>query len=309
MAARISLDISESEINGPFPTADAVSAVGAETLIAMASTGGVFWADHGKQYYYAFQEVQPHHKLNVPWVYTPPKTLDECSVQYGRVKIWNYEKRCIIIDTFSKEVYMSPTLVDAFEIAVAIVHYFPDDRYLPEAVNGRVVVLPKLSPTKADYQPVIGLEQRGVWSDNGKATISLERTISITLSDAISILFGDRPSQKFLADIATTFPQALVACYGPPMICYDKQTTLLSVAQSISSLAHTLHIPVSDAIESFARNATVGKYSIVGGWGYRMLRDVVPDQAKIAAIDLALAHATSPEITKATVAMMFTEPS
>jgi len=301
---RVELSLATDEINGPFPTADAVSAVGADTLSLMSKTGGIFWADHSKQSYYSFGEINSNYAVNTPWTYKIAHPKDECSVQYGRVKIMQYDSACLILDCFTRENYVSRTLQQAFEIAVYVVHFYPDDRVLPDVDDGKVVILPKVHPTKADFQPVVALEQGGVWVDNSKVPVSLDRTVTVTLADAVSLLYGEKPSIKLLADIAMTYPQALVATYGSPLICYNRDTTILSVAQSITSLALTLGINPHDAFDTFSKNKSVGSYAIVGGWGYNMMMQVYPDMNQVAAIDLALAYSSSPEITRATVDLL-----
>lgn len=301
MAQRLMLD-ADQEINGPFPTIDAVAAVGYENVMNLAKTGGIFWADHSKRTYYAFQEVTPKHAKNVSWVYSIPNPLDQASVQYGRVKIMRYENHCLVVDSFSKEVYYAPTLMDSFDIAVSVVHFFPNSRMLPELAYDRRLLEHPPDVKRADFQALTSQEQMMVWADDGKAPVSLQRTVSLSLSDAISILMGDRPSDKLMADIAMTYPQALVATYGPALVCYDPKGTQLTVAQSITSLSLAQDITPREGFDGFASNYTVGKYRIVSGWGYRLMLEVMPDINAVAVIDLALAHASSPEIAKATVA-------
>lgn len=305
---RVELPLDRVSINGPFPTADAVANVGADTVMAMAQCGSIFWADHSKQYYWAFQEVMPHHARNTPWYYKVPHPLDECSVQYGRVKISSYEEVHLILDVFSKEVYASMDLGSAFDIAVGIVHFFPNERMLPEIIDGRVMVLPHLTRVNAGLQPLTALEENGVFV--GKVPTSNSRVINLTLADAVSILCGERPSPKLMGDIAMTYPQALVATYGTPIICYDRQTTILAVAQSLSLLGLAQGIEPPESYRKFGECLMVGKYQVVSGWGYKMMVDALPDLNKVAAIDLALAHSSSPEHVRAvTDAMALDVPS
>lgn len=292
----------DEDVYGPFPTVDAVAAVGAEQVERLAKTGGIFWADHSKRAYYAFQEVQPQHAANVGWQYSIPHPLDKASVQYGRVKITRYEHCCLVLDVFSREVYYAPTLVDAFEIAVSVVHFFPNSRAMPELEYGTTLKVPATEAQRADFQALTSHEQNYVWVESDKVPVSMDRTISLSLADAISILHGDRPSVKFMADVAMTYPQALMATYGAALVCFDPKGTQLCIAQSITSLSQAQGINPRQAFDTFAVNRMVGKYKIVAGWGYRMMEDVMPDINMVAAIDLALAQSSSPEITRATLA-------
>lgn len=294
----VSLD---TQVYGPFPTVDAVAAVGRDMVERFSKTGGIFWADHSKRAYYAFQEVQSRHANNVSWHYVTAHSRDEASVQYGRVKIMRYDKCCIVIDSFSREMYYAPMLIDAFELAVSIVHFFPNSRAMPDLAPNTMMADPIIVPQRADFQALVSHEQNYIWVESDKVPVSMDRTISLSLADAISLLYGDRPSARFMADVAMTYPQALVMTYGAPLVCYDPKGTQLAVAQSITSLALTLEISPRDAFDSFAANRMVGKYKIVAGWGYRMMEKVMPDINMVAAIDLALAQSSSPEITKATL--------
>lgn len=308
MATRIELPLDRPSVNGPFPTVDAVANVGYETVEAMGRSGSLFWADHSKQYYWSFQEIMPHHANNTPWYYTIPKATDTCSVQYGRVKISSYEDIHLILDTFTKDVYASTDLGTAFDIAVGVVHFFPNLRVIPDYVNGRRTVLPKMTNTSAGFHPLTALEENGVWE--GKVPTSNKRSIDLTLADAVSILNGERPSAKLMGDIAMTYPQALVATYGVPIICYDRSSTILAVAQSLSLLGLAQDIEPPESYRTFAESQTVGKYRIVSGWGYKMMVDALPNLNQVAAIDLALAHSSSPEHVRAiTDAMALEVPS
>lgn len=289
------------EVFGPFPTADAVAAVGHDMVHRLVKTGGIFWADHSKRAYFAFQEVRECHAKNVSWQYSIPLPTDKASVHYGRVKIMHYEQCCLVLDTFSREVYYAPTLVDAFEIAVSIAHFFPNSRSMPELEPGMTMDITPAEPQRADFQALTSHEQNYVWVESDKVPVSLDRTVSLSLADAISILYGERPSQKFLADVAMTYPQALVATYGAALVCFDPKSTQLAVAQSITSLSQAVGIPASEAFASFADKRMVGRYKIVAGWGYRMMEEAMPDINMVAAIDLALAQSSSPEITRATL--------
>lgn len=297
---RIQLGIDTHEISGPFPTADAAAQVGIDHMIYLCKSGSIFWADHSKQYYYAYQEVNGRHAVNTPWYYEVANPFDECSAQYGRVRIYRYEKCVVIIDSFSRERYISRSLPDAFEIAVMIVHYYPDERVVPDVELGYRAVLPKMLPTQADMDTSVSHGNIRVY-DNGKGREQLERLIPITMADAISIIMGDRPSAAFMAELCSTFPQALIAAYGAPLIVYCAETTAISVAQSISSLATAQGIETKDAIQSYVKDKSVGKYTIVGGWGYRMLEQYGTDDNLVALVDIALTHAGSPEIARATL--------
>lgn len=308
MASRIELPLDRPSISGPFSTVDAVANVGYETVETMGRSGSLFWADHSKQYYWAFQEIMPQHANNTPWYYNIPKAMDICSVQYGRVKISSYEHIHLVLDTFTKDVYAALDLGSAFDIAVGVVHFFPNLRVMPEIVNGRKVLLPRTTNTSAGLHPLSALEENGIWS--GKVPTSNQRSITLTLADAVSILNGERPSGKLMGDIAMTYPQALVATYGVPIVCYDKTSTILAVAQSLSLLGLAQDIEPPETYRTFAESRNVGKYKIVSGWGYKMMADALPDTNMVAAIDLALAHSSSPEHVRAvTDAMALDVPS
>lgn len=296
MARRLRIRADEV-VNGPFITVDAVNAVGHENVMNLSKIGGIFWGDHSKRTYYAFQEVTRRHAKNVSWVYDIPNPLEKASVQYGRVKIMRYDKCCLLIDSFTKEIYYAPTLMDAFDIAVSIIHFFPNSRRPPDVPIGRRLLEHPPDIKRVDFQPPALNEVIPDYSQ----LVSTQRTIELSLSDAISILMGDPPSQKFLADVAMTYPQALVATFGPALVCYDPKGTQLTVAQSITSLSLAQNITPREGFDGFAKDYTVGKYRIVSGWGYRMMLDVMPNINTVAVIDLALSHSSSPEITKATM--------
>jgi hypothetical protein len=270
---RIRLGLEEHELNGPFSTVDAVAAVGMEQMKYLNTSGSIFWSDHSKRYYYAYQEVNARHVVNAPWYYEIANPLDECSAQYGRVRIYRYDTCVLIVDSFTRETYISKSLPDAFEIAVMLVHYFPDERVMPDVELGYKAVLPKMLPTQADM-------------DN-----------SVSYGDVM----GDKPGAAFMAELCNTFPQALIAAYGAPLVVYCAESTAISVAQSIGSLAVIQGIDSKDAIESYANNRKVGRYTVVGGWGYRMLEQYGKDANLVALVDIALAHAGSPEIARATL--------
>lgn len=295
--SRVELDLLSDGVNGPFSTVDAVAAVGYEHLIKLNASGSIFWADHSKLYYYSYQEINSHHSVNTPWYYKISNPLDECSAQYGRVRIFKYESCIIAIDSFSRESYLSRNLQHAFENAVNIVHYFPDERMVPDVELGYTAVLPKMLPTQADVVDL--MPQVQVYNDHGKARVAMDKEVRITLADAISIIMGDCPSVEFIARLCDQFPQALVASYGAPLIAYDKVTTALSVAQSIHSLALVQNIDPSTAIKTYVDESKVGRYSIVGGWGFNLLQQHGVDYNSAALVDIALAHSSSPEITRA----------
>ena len=297
---RIRLGLEEHELNGPFSTVDAVAAVGMEQMKYLNTSGSIFWSDHSKRYYYGYQEVNDRHVVNAPWFYEVANPLDECSAQYGRARIYRYETCVLIVDSFTRETYISKSLPDAFEIAVMLVHYFPDERVVPDVELGYKAVLPKMLPTQADMDTSVSQGSVRVY-DNGKRREQLERLIPSTMADAVSIIMGDRPSAAFMAELCNTFPQALVTAYGAPLIVYCTESTAISVAQSIGSLAVIQGIDSKDAIESYVSNRKVGRYTVVGGWGYRMLEQYGKDANLVALVDIALAHAGSPEIARATL--------
>lgn len=297
---RVQLGIDRDQINGPFITAEAVNAVGWEHMLYLNKSGSIFWYGHSKQYYCAYQEIRKAHAKNAPWYYEVANPLDECSAQYGRIRIYQYERFVVAVDSFTRETYISHSLAEAFETAVMIAHYFPDERVVPDVDLGYKAVTPKITPTQIDASSIAAMGDVRVY-DDGKSRLSLERAVSLTLGDAISIIMGDRPSSEFLSYLCDTFPEALVSAYGVPLIVYCKETTIVSVAQSLSSLAMIQGISVADAIASYVDSHKVGKYTVVGGWGYRILQEYGKDVNSVALVDLALAHSGSPEIARATI--------
>lgn len=301
---RVELSIERDEINGPFSTVDAVAAVGYDRLVKYNKSGSIFWSDHSKMYYYSYQQITNTHSINTPWYYQLAHPLDECSVQYGRVRIFKYEPCIIVMDSFSREVYLAHTLQRAFENAVNIVHYYPDERMIPDVELGYTAVLPKMLPTQADFVDTLPQTQVRAYNDNGKVRMATEKDITIDVADAISIIMHDRPSTEFLARLCSKFPQALIAAYGSPLIAYDPENTAIQVAQSIQSLASVQNIDPPEAVRTYTDNGTVGKYAIVGGWGYNLLKQYGKDYESVAIVDIALAHSSSPEITRATMSSL-----
>lgn len=301
---RVELNINDDAISGPFSTVDAVSSVGFEMLTKLSKSGSIFWSDHSKRYYYGFQEISPRHAVNTPWYYGMPNPLDQCDVQYGRVRIYRYAQCLITLDSFSREAYLSHTMQHAFETATYIVHYFPDERMVPDVGYGYAPVLPKMLPTQADAISQYPQAHVRSYSDNGRVHVSTEKDITICLADAISLIMGDAPSTEFMARLCSKFPQALMAAYGPSLIAYDKDTTALSVAQSIQSLASIQSIEPPEAIRTYVDEGKVGRYTIVGGWGFNLLQQHGKDYQSAAIVDLALAHSGSPEVTRATMSSL-----
>lgn len=298
---RTRLSLETDQLSGPFITASAVSEVGWEQMMYLNKSGSIFWYGHSKQYYCAYQEIRKTHTVNAPWYYEVANPLDECSAQYGRIRIYKYDRFVILIDSFTRELYTNTTLADAFETAVMIAHYFPDERVVPNVELGYKAVLPKMMPTQADFDPSAPYGDLRFYDDN-KMRIALDRQVTIGLGDAISIITGDRPSNAFLAHLSSTFPQALIAAYGPSLITYCRDTTAIAVAQSISSLSEVEGVELDAAIESYADAHKVGRYSIVGGWGHKILQEYGADTTAIAMVDLALTHAGSPEVARAMIA-------
>jgi hypothetical protein len=175
---------------------------------------------------------------------------------------------------------------------------------VPDIELGYTAVLPKQMPTQADLEPSFGGGMVTVYNDGDKAPISVLRDIKIGLPDAISIIMGDRPSEEFMAMLCNTFPSALVTAYGSPLVAYDKDATTLSVARSISSLAMVQDIDPANAIATYLVDGKVGKYTVVGGWGYDILQQYGKDYNSIALIDIALAHSGSPEVTRASISSL-----
>jgi hypothetical protein len=307
MHKRVSLSLDEDVIAGPFSTVDGVSAVGIEMMSNLCKCGAIFWADHSKMYYYSFQELQPTHANGTPWYYITQSPYEECSAQYGRVRMFKYQECIVLVDSFSREMYLTRDIDHAWEIAVNIVHYFPDERVTPDVALGYAAVLPKLTPTQADLESYAPHGKIVVYEEGGKAPMAKDRQITISLPDAISIIMGDRPSDKFMAMLCNTFPQALMSTYGAALIAYDKNTTTLSVARSITSLALVQEINPAEAVQSYLDSGIIGRYAVVGGWGDKILRAHGKDYNSVALIDIALAHSGSPEVTKASIASLLSQ--
>jgi hypothetical protein len=180
-----------------------------------------------------------------------------------------------------------------------VVHYYPDERVVPDIELGYTAILPKPLPTQADIPAWEPHSMVRVYSDNDKAPIAIDRDVRMSVADAIDIITGAKPSTAFMAKLCSTFPQALIAAYGAPLVVYDKSSTAISVAQCLSSLAAVQSIYPNDGIATYIKNDTVGKYTVVGGWAYDMLAEHKDSMHKVWAIDLALAHSSSPEIAKA----------
>lgn len=302
---RVSLDTVEDPINGPFSSIDAAATIGSEALINFSKLGMVFWSDHTKQGYYSFQEIQTHHKDSTTWVYSLPNLDLEASAHYGRIKIYKYGARFLVKDTFTTEYYMAMSLRHAFEISVMVVHFFPNERVIPDIQDGKAPSLPKCYPTQADYGIASGGELNTVWVESDKAPVSTSRSVNISLADAISIIHGDRPSIKLLADLCSTYPAALIAAHGAPLVVFNTKTTVVAVAQSIATLALTNSILSVDAIDNFVNDKLIADYRIVGGWGYDYLQQVRHDRNAVAMVDLALSQSSSPSMLEINIQKLF----
>jgi hypothetical protein len=302
---RVKLDIADDPVHGPFSTVDAMAIVGKSQMELFSKKGMIFWADHTKLYYYAFQEIQENHKDSTSWSYDTPLVDGDVSAYYGRVRIYKYgtsDVKYVIKDTFTHELYIAFDLRTAFEIAVMVVHFFPNERVLPDIRNERLPDLPRPYPTQADYGIGSSAEMNVVWVESEKAPVSTKRSIQISLADAISILNGDKPSVEMLSNLCATFPTALIAANGVPLVVYNTRTTVLAVAQSITTLGLAHGILSSDAIDSFVNDKMVGEYKIVGGWGYDYLDSAQKSRDRVAVIDLALSHSSSPSMLEINLA-------
>jgi hypothetical protein len=293
-----------NKIFGPFPTGDAIAAVGMPTMISLCQNHAIYWADAGKSLYWSFQEVGKRHTEGVPWMYSAPSNTDPVIAQHGRVKIYGYEGLFVAFDTFNKESYISKTLRGVFEMAVAIVYNFPNDRVVPIPTHGKKYILPRGTQAVAGGGHVTSDELSKVWSDGGIEHVA-ERPVLLHLSDAIAILAGQQPSDLFVSRVADAFPQALVSAQGAALIGYDTKTTRLRVGRSLSMFAMVAEVAVSDAIESFATDYSVGDYAIVGGWALDELVKHKDDRRMLATINMALDTASSPTSLSALVSTLY----
>lgn len=291
---RHALNIEDHEVNGPFSSIDATANVGFEMLTTMAKNGTLFWTDHTKLSYYSLQEIMPHHSLSATWCYETPFVNEETSVNYGRTRIYKYGKRYILKDTFTKEMYLAFNMRTAMEIAVMVVHFYPNERVLPDTKNNRIPALGKSYPTQADYGMTSAGEITTIYVDSDRAPMSTKISVDITLADAVSIIHGDKPSKSLLADLCSRFPTAMISAYGAPLVVYNTKTTLIGVAQSITSLGLANKILSCDAIDNFVKDKMVGPTKIVGGWGYDYLEQAGNERDRVAIVDLALSQSSSP---------------
>lgn len=296
------LDIENDDINGPFSTVDAAANVGYDELVAMCKRGILFWTDHTKLSYYSFSEIMPHHKGATSWRYSnishseASPTEESTSINYGRLRLLKYGKRYVVKDIFTLEMYLALDIRTAMEIAVMVVHFYPNERVLPDLKNGRLPILGKTYPTQADFGIGSSAEINGVYLDSNKAPLSTKITLEVGLSDAISIIQGDRPTPELLSNLCASFPTALIAAYGCPLVVYNAKTTLIGVAQSLTSLGLTQKILSADAIDNFVKNKIVGTIRVVGGWGYPYLEQAGNERDRVALVDLALSQSSSPSM-------------
>lgn len=295
------LDFTAENVNGPFSVIDALVHVPHETLVSYAKSGVLFWGDHSKLSYYSFAEVQSSMQKMPFWVFPPP-TLDETiSAQYGRIYIYKYDSCYVVRDNFTMESYLSRSLRTAFEMAVMIVHLFPDERAYPILPGNEVVGRMQFVPTALDYDIMDAVEQPMAWVESDRAPMSNSRTVNLSLADAVSILAGDKPSPEFITEVASVYPSALVAMYGAPIVAYNQNTTKIGVAKCLTSLALSLKIDPQIALDNFVKDKTIGDYKIVGGWGYDFLEN---ERDRLAIIDFALSHSSSPDMMLAKVASL-----
>jgi hypothetical protein len=295
------LDFTAENVNGPFSVIDALVHVPYNTLASYAKSGVLFWGDHSKLSYYSFAEVQSSMQKMPFWVFPPP-TLDETiSAQYGRVYIYKYDSCYVVRDNFTMEMYLAKDIRTAFEIAVMVVHLFPDERVYPILPSDEVVGKMQFVPTTLDYDIINTVEQPMVWVESDKAPMSNSRSVNLSLADAVSLLMGDKPSAEFIAEVGAVYPSALIAAYGAPIIAYNQNTTKIGVAKCLTSLALSLNIEPKIALDNFVKHKTIGDYKIVGGWGYDFLEN---ERDRLAVIDFALSHSSSPDMMLAKVASL-----
>jgi hypothetical protein len=294
------LDIEDDDVNGPFSTVDATVGVSFDELTAMSKRGTIFWTDHTKLSYYSFAEIMPRHANAAVWSYANICQYDTTgsnevtTVNYGRIRIFKYGTRYVIKDTFTLEMYLAFDIRSAMEISVMVVHFYPNERVLPDIRDGRLPKLEKTYPTQADFGIVSSADINGIYVDSGKAPLSTKVNIEVSLADAISIIQSDKPSPEFLSNLCASFPTALIAAYGSPLIVYNTQTTLIGVAQSLASTGLAHKILSADAIDNFVKDKMVGPMRIVGGWGYPYLEQAGNERDRVALVDLALSQSSSP---------------
>lgn len=295
------LEFTSENVNGPFSTVDTTAKIGYGKLIEYARSGVLLWADHAKLSYYSFVELEKFMEESPIWMYKLPIEDEKISAQYGRVYIYKYESCYVLRDNFTAELYMAQDIRTAFELAVMVLHYFPDERAYPLiAPDEKIAPINKVR-TKLDYDIMEGVEQNSVWVEAGKAPMSNSRHVEVSLADAVSLLCGDTPSMKFLADLASIYPAAFVSAFGAPIIAYNQKTSIVGVAKSLSSLALTLGLDVKESLDNFVKSKTIGDYKIVGGWGYDLLEK---EQDRVALIDFALSHCSSPSMLEIRVASL-----
>ena len=295
------LEFSQGNINGPFTTVDTTVKIGYARLQEYARSGVLLWADHAKLRYYSFAELEKFMEEAPLWSYRLPQNAEKISAQYGRVYIYKYESCYVLRDNFTAELYLAQDIRTAFELAVMVVHYFPDERAYPLILPDEKIAPINKVRTRLDYDIMEGIEQNAVWVEAGKAPMSNSRHVEVTLADAVSLLCGDRPSTKFLADLASIYPAAFVSAYGAPIVAYNQKTSVIGVAKSLTSLALSLKLDVKESLDNFVKIKTIGDYKIVGGWGYDLLEK---QQDRVALVDFALSHCSSPSMLEVRVASL-----
>lgn len=293
MTERKTIPFQGDKIFGPFPTGEAAVAVGMPRLIEMSKLHAIYWGDAGKSCYWSFQEIRPRHANGVLWRYSAPVKADPVIAEHGRINIYGYEGCFVAKDLYTGECYLSKKLRSIFEMAVSIVHSFPNDRVWPIPTNGKDHRLARGAQEMAGGGHVTSDEMVKVWGD-GALQYSADRPVMVHLSDAIAILSGQSPSDLMMARLSDAFPQALFTAYGAAIIGFDKRTTRLRIGRSLSMFAMAAGCLTSEAIESFARDLTIGPYAIVGGWAFDDLVKHKDDRRTLAIINMALDTATSP---------------
>ena len=287
------LEFDKQFINGPYPVIDTLPSISFDRLIEYCRSCVILWSDHTKGSYYSFSQLTSALQEKPIWSYKRPLEKEEVSAQYGRVYIYKYESCYVLRDNFSNEHYLAKDIRSAFEMAVMIVHFFPDERVHPIISSSEKITPMRRVLTRIDYDVLDGVEQNMVWVQPGKSPMANDRSVSISLADAVSILCGGPPSNKFLSDVASVYPGAFVSVYGAPIVAYNKDTTIIGVAKSLSSLALTLGIDTKEALDNFVKTKTIGEYKIVGGWAYDYLEK---ETDRVALVDFALSGSSSPSM-------------
>lgn len=302
MKQRLPFALDSDPIAGPFPTLDAVSIVGWSRLQEMARNGTLLWADSGKSSYWSMRKISGKLGNSELWYYKLPRLSDPIAAHHGRIKIYTLsDDRYVLKDYFTKEFYLARSLPAAFELAVWIAFFYPDERTIPDVVSE--TKLPALPPVKAMAYPGSQITAGGTaeWTDHGAYTSTHARPVVVGIDDAVAMLEGAAVSDALVSALCDTFPQALLSTYGAPLIGYDLQTTELKVARSLTHICAAYSITVPSGIRSFAARKQISTCQIVGGWGLPYLLSVSPDAGRVAIANMVLSSASSPASLEAMI--------